>query len=68
MSQTDSFSSLLFWPDWSWYEAATAIRTYVVQYVIHTVTAERTFVATDPCFGGVRWQVFITVFAVWAYF
>ena len=49
-------------------ETATAVGTYVVEYSLHTVRTEGTFIGTDTRCGRIRWQIAITEFTIGAKF
>ena len=51
-------------PDRSRCEAASAVRAYIVQFVVGTISAERAFVGAYPRFHCVRRQVLVAIFAV----
>ena len=64
MVKADTVSTCMARPYGALFEAAAAIGTDIVQYILHTVRAKGAFVATDARLGGSGRQILIAEFAV----
>lgn len=53
---------------WSGNKAAAAIRTHIVQAVLHAVTAEGALKGADHGLGGIRRQILVAALAAWPHF
>jgi hypothetical protein len=48
------------------FKIPTTVGTDVVKFIFHAICTEGTFVRTDKCFGGIRWQACIAALAMWS--
>ena len=66
MFQAHARSSFRSRPDMVFAESTATVWANIIEYILHTMATERTFIGANMGLRRRRWQVFIAMFAVWS--
>ena len=66
MLQTHARSSFSSRPDRAFAESAATVWANIIEYILHAVATERTFIGANMRLRRRRWQVFVAMLAVWS--
>ena len=66
MFQTYARSSFSSWADRALAKSTATVWANIIEYILHTMATERTFIGANMGLRRRRWQVFVAMFAVWS--
>jgi hypothetical protein len=66
MFQTHAWSSFCSRLDRAFAESTATVWANIIEYILHTMATERTFIGANMGLRRRRWQIFVAMFAVWS--